>query len=161
LILVTLGTQDKSFKRLLEAIDNLIEKKIIKEEVIVQAGSTKYKTKNMQIFDLISQDKLDELRKKASLIITHAGVGSILDSIKLNKKVIAVARLKEYKEHTNNHQKEILNSFSELGYILKVDDMLDLEEVYLKVTDFKPKEYISNTENFQKLIESHIDKFLS
>ena len=49
MILITLGTQDKAFTRVLEKVDELIEKKIIKEEVIVQAGHTKYKSKNMKI----------------------------------------------------------------------------------------------------------------
>ena len=42
MIFVTLGTQDKSFTRLLKAIDREIEKGTIKEKVIVQAGLTKY-----------------------------------------------------------------------------------------------------------------------
>ena len=36
MIFVTLGTQDKEFPRLLEAIDKAIEKGEIKEKVIVQ-----------------------------------------------------------------------------------------------------------------------------
>ena len=43
MIFVSLGTQDKSFKRLLDAIEKQIDKGNIKEEVIVQAGYTKYK----------------------------------------------------------------------------------------------------------------------
>ncbi len=38
MILVTLGTQDKQFFRLLKAIDDEIEKGNIKDKVIVQAG---------------------------------------------------------------------------------------------------------------------------
>ena len=45
MILVMLGTQNNSFHRLLEKLDELINKKIIKEKVIVQAGYTKYKSK--------------------------------------------------------------------------------------------------------------------
>ena len=47
MILVLLGTQNNSFHRLLEEIDKLIEKKVINEKVIVQAGYTKYESKNM------------------------------------------------------------------------------------------------------------------
>ena len=47
MIFVTLGTQDKSFTRLLEAIDREIEKGNIKEKVIVQAGLTRYSSPNM------------------------------------------------------------------------------------------------------------------
>ena len=38
MILVTLGTQDKSFTRLLDAIQEQIDKGIIKDKVVVQAG---------------------------------------------------------------------------------------------------------------------------
>ena len=68
MILVTLGTQDKSFVRLLKAIDREIKKGNIKEKVIVQAGYTKYNSKNMEIFDLkreykLLDDKIKELRR--------------------------------------------------------------------------------------------------
>ena len=86
MILVTLGTQDKKFDRLLKAIDKEIENKNIKEKVIVQAGYTKYKSNNMEIFDLVSEEKLEKLIKQCDLLITHGGVGSILLGIRNNKK---------------------------------------------------------------------------
>ena len=86
MILVLLGTQNNSFKRLLEEIEKCIENKIIKEEVIVQAGATKYETKNMKIFDMISIDEMDKLLEQANLVITHGGVGSIIGAIKKKKK---------------------------------------------------------------------------
>ena len=111
MILVTLGTQDKDFSRLLKAIDREIEKGNIKEKVIVQAGYTKYESKNMEIFDLIEPKKLHQLVKKCTLLITHGGVGSILDGMKENKVIIAASRLKKYKEHTNDHQKQIVKRY--------------------------------------------------
>ena len=111
MILVMLGTQNNSFHRLLEEIDDLINKGIINDEVVVQAGHTKYKSKNMKIFSLIPLEELEELIEKADLIITHGGVGSIISSLKKGKKVIAVPRLHEYQEHVNNHQKEIVETF--------------------------------------------------
>ena len=51
MIFVMLGTQDKSFSRLLETIDKEIEKGNIQEKVIVQAGYTKFKSKYMEVFD--------------------------------------------------------------------------------------------------------------
>ena len=157
MILVTLGTQDKSFERLVKEIDRLIEKKIIKEEVVIQLGHTKYESKRFKSFDLIPADKLDDLTKKADLIITHGGVGSILAGLKYNKKVIAVPRLSEYKEHTNDHQLQIVNEFYNTGFILKCDNPSDLETVLKKVATFKPKKYKSNTANMVKLIEDFID----
>ena len=74
MILVMLGTQNNSFHRLLEEIDKLIKENIIKEEVIVQAGYTKYETDDMKIIDLMPKKELEELQDKADLIITHGGV---------------------------------------------------------------------------------------
>ena len=49
MILVLLGTQDKPFTRLLDEIEKLKSKNIIKEDIIVQAGLTKYTSDNMEI----------------------------------------------------------------------------------------------------------------
>ena len=158
MILVTLGTQDKDFSRLLKAIDKLIEKKVIKEKVIVQAGYTKYKSKNMQIFDLIDQEELENLTDKCSLLITHGGVGSILMGIKKNKKIIAAARLSKYKEHTNDHQKEIIKEFVKDGYIKELKNFNKLEEVIKETKKFKPKKFESNTNNFISLVDNYIEE---
>lgn len=158
MILVTLGTQDKDFSRLLKAIDKLIEKKVIKEKVIVQAGYTKYKSKNMQIFDLIDQEELENLADKCSLLITHGGVGSILMGIKKNKKIIAAARLSKYKEHTNDHQKEIIKEFVKDGYIKELKNFNKLEEVIKETKKFKPKKFESNTNNFISLVDNYIEE---
>lgn len=87
MILVMLGTQNNSFHRLLEEIDKLIEKEVIKEDVIVQAGYTKYESKNMKVFDLIPREELEKYQSEARIIITHGGVGSIISSLKLGKRL--------------------------------------------------------------------------
>ena len=157
MILVTLGTQDKDFKRLLVAIDREIEKKNIKDKVIVQAGTTKYESKNMEIFDLIPTDKFDELMNECDLLITHGGVGSILTGVTKNKKVIAAARLAKYNEHVNDHQLQIIENFTKHNYILGLKDFSKLGKMLEKAKTFKPKPFVSNTDNFIKLIENYID----
>ena len=157
MILVTLGTQDKSFKRLLEAIDRQVELGNIKDKIVVQAGCTKYESKNMEIFDLIPMEKFDDLIKSCDLLITHGGVGSIITGLKNDKKVIAAARLEKYKEHTNDHQLQIIENFSNDGYILGLDNFDELDKVLEKAKTFKPKKYVSNTDKMIKIIEDFID----
>lgn len=94
MILVTLGTQDKPFTRLLKAINKEIEKGTIQEEVIVQAGCTKYESQNMKILDYIPVDEFSGLVNKADLVITHAGVGSILTALKQGKKNNCCSQIK-------------------------------------------------------------------
>lgn len=156
MILVTLGTQDKSFVRLLKALDKAVKKGKIKEKILVQAGCTEYKSKNMEIFDLTSPEELDKLVKKCSLLITHGGVGSILNGIKYNKPIIAAARLSEYKEHTNDHQKQIIKEFVKNGYILELEDFDNLDKLIKQAKKFKPKKFESNTNKFIKNIEDYI-----
>ena len=158
MIFVTLGTQDKSFHRLLEAIDKSIEKGEIKEKVIVQAGYTKYESKNMEIVDQISQEEFNKLMSRCSLLITHGGVGSILTAIKKGKKVIAAPRLKKYKEHTNDHQKQIIKELESQGYILALRDFNQLGKVLKKAERFKQKKFTSNTENMISLLENMIEE---
>lgn len=157
MVLVLLGTQNNSFHRLLEEIDRLIQRGMIQEEVLVQAGYTQYASKNMKILGLIAKEELEKLQNKADLIITHGGVGSILLSITKNKKVIAVPRLHQYGEHVNDHQKQIVKLFNEKGYIIGIDGVEGLEQAIKEMKGFKPKEYQQNHDKMLKLIEDFID----
>ena len=68
MILVMLGTQNNSFERLLKKMDELIEKKVIDEKVIVQSGYTNYESKNMRIFDLIPQEELERYQEQSDFL---------------------------------------------------------------------------------------------
>lgn len=154
LILITLGTQDKKFHRLLEAVQKQIDNKNIKDKVIVQAGcSNNFKSNDMEMFDLIPIDEFDKLIEECDILITHGGVGSIITGLKNNKKVIAAARLKKYGEHVNDHQLQIIENFTNAGYILSLDNFDELDKVLKTAKKFKPKKYKSNTKNFIKFLE--------
>ena len=155
LIFVTLGTQDKQFKRLLEAVDKLD----INDKIIAQTGSTEFKSDKVEIHKYLSQRKFNQYMKDADMIITHAGVGTIIAGLKLHKKMIVAARRAEYKEHVNNHQMQILEAFSKDGYILPLYDFEDLPK--LIKTEFIPKEFMSNNKIFNKKSNSKIDELVS
>lgn len=159
MILVLLGTQNNSFHRLLEKIDELIEKKVIDERVLVQSGYTKYESKNMRIFDLIPQEELEMYQEKADLIITHGGVGSIISSIKKGKKVIAVPRLHQYQEHVNDHQKQIVESFDKKGYIMGIKGVEELEDAIIRIQTFTPVKYENKEQSNLKMLKI-IEEFI-
>ena len=157
MVLVLLGTQNNSFHRLLQEVQTCIDNKIINDKVIVQAGNTKFESNDMEIFDLIPQAKFNELLNSADIIITHGGVGSILNAVKLDKKVIAVPRLKKYNEHVNDHQIQIVETFSKQHYIKGVIDLNTLGEVLKNISSFLPTKYESNTENIISIIKEYIN----
>ena len=155
LIFVTLGTQDKSFKRLLDIIEQNIRNGIIKEKVVVQSGYTKYSSTNMQIFDYVSPDTFEKYIDKCSILITHGGVGSIMNGLKKNKLVIACPRLKKYNEHTNDHQMDIVKKFENEKYILALYEDIELKDLLKSKNNLQ--KYKSNKDNFIKIIKEYID----
>lgn len=158
MIFIILSTQDKPFARILKEVDRGLSEGKIKDKVIVQAGYTKYECENMEILDLIPFDKFNDYIAQADLIITHGGVGSILSAIKLGKKVIAVARLAKYGEHTNDHQLQVIEKMAKQGYIIDGTDETKLIDKIVESKDFEPKEYTSNTDNFINGLQEQIDK---
>ena len=158
------GTQDKEFPRLLSEVERLIETGKINDKVIAQIGYTKFETKlpksKMRIIEFTTPKQIQKLIKDSNFIITHGGVATIIEGINNGKKVIAVPRLKKYKEHVNDHQLQIVSNFSDEGYILKVENINTLFDVieYSKV--FKPKKYKENNKNFVNNLTKEIDKYL-
>ena len=158
MIFVTIGTQDKPFTRLLEAIDKAIERKEITDKVIVQCGFTKYTSDHMEILEYIPFDKFGEYIDKADVIITHGGVGSIISAVKKKKKVVAVARLAKYGEHTNDHQLQIVEKMSKDGYIIDGNDLDNIVQAISDAKKLQVKEYISNTTKFIEGLKKEINK---
>ena len=111
----------------------------------------------MKILDFIDYQEMEKLIEKADLIITHGGTGSIVTPLKKGKKVIACPRLKKYREHVDDHQQQIVDIFSEVGYILKVDENSNLDDLIKEIKNKKMTKFISNTNNFLKQIQKEID----
>lgn len=156
MILILTGTA-KPFSRLLEAVSYCVKNDLIKEEVIAQIGVTNFKDKNIQTFDFETSKKLTKLIDEASIIITHGGVGTIIDCLKRNKKILAVPRLKKYNEAANDHQIQIVNEFGTKGYIIPVYDLSRLSDKINEAKTFRPNNYKSNKANFIKEVRNYID----
>ena len=156
-IFITLGTHSKQFTRLLNVVQNEIDKGNIKDKVIVQAGHTKFESNDMEIFDLIDREKFSNLISECDVLITHGGVGSIITGLQNNKKVIVAPRLAKYDEHMNDHQLQITENFSKAGYILPLYENDDLGKILKDIKSFKPKKFKSNTSHMVKIISDFID----
>lgn len=160
MVFVTVGTQDKQFKRLLEEVERLIKNGKITDTVVAQIGNTKFKTdldsKFMHLIEFTTQREMEALIENAEFIITHGGVATIIEGLNMNKKVIAVPRLKKYKEHVNDHQMQIIENFNDNGYIIGTRGVEELENALEKVETFVPKIYNSNNEKFVERLVNNI-----
>ena len=156
MIFVTLGTQDKPFLRLMQAVEKQIQEGNIQEEVIAQTGSTKYESKMMQIIPYMEQSVFDQYMKEANIVITHGGVGTIIQGLQMKKKMIVAPRLAKYGEHVNDHQLQIATNFAKENYILLLSNFEELNLVLAKAKNFIPKAYKENNQNFISQLEEEI-----
>lgn len=152
MIFVSLGTQDKPFKRLIDYCENLN----LDEEIIVQVGLTEYQSDKLKIKYFLNADEFNQYINDARIVITHGGVGTIINALKKHKKIIACPRLAKYHEHHNDHQLEIIEEFSKDGYLKALGENDDLLALIKSMDDFIPKEYISNTNNFIQKLDDYL-----
>ena len=157
MILVTLGTQDKPFERLLKAIEEAIENKWIQDEIIVQAGCTKFKSQHMKIVDLLPTSEFEKLLEQCDIVITHGGVGTILKALSLQKKIIAIPRQAKYQEHHNDHQITMIEEFARLGYLLPLIEMSELKQTLQAIENFKPAYYQGNNQKMLNIIRTFLN----
>lgn len=154
MIFVTVGTHEQQFNRLLEEIDTLIEKNVINEEVFAQVGYSTYIPKFYKFSKFIDFDEMQEIEKKARIIITHGGPASFLQVLAKGKNPIIVPRRKKFEEHVNDHQFEFCKKLIEKNFQLcVVDEISELEKNIL--------EYNNNSNNFNSNNDDFIEKFTS
>ena len=158
MIFVVLGTHELPFDRLLKEIDEQILTGKIKEEVIVQAGHTKYRSEQMEFLDFTTYEHMAELYRQANFIITHGGTGSITLGMKMGKKVIAVPRLVKYGEHNDDHQLEIVKQFRQTGHILYWNEPIEFSQVLQEIESFKPAPFKSGNSEILAIIRNFIDE---
>lgn len=156
MIFVTLGSQKFQFDRLLIKLDELVEKGIIKDEIIAQIGASNYIPKHYKYVKFMDREKFAETMDACSVVITHGGTGVIIGAVKKRKKVIALPRLEKYGEHVDNHQLQLLHQFDELKIICACYEMDELGDCYERLEQMEFRPYVSNT---HVIIES-IDEYL-
>lgn len=157
MILVLLGTFPMTFQRPLLEIEKLMKKGIIKNEVIVQSGHTPFESKHLKIIPFMPMNELLDLYKKADLIISQGGTGSIIKGIKLGKKVILIPRLFKLNEHVDDHQTELAVEMSKNGYVIPWFENDKLEDLLLKAEVFEPRRFISDNKKITEFLINYID----
>jgi UDP-N-acetylglucosamine transferase subunit ALG13 len=131
MIFISVGNNQQSFIRLFkkfEAIYNKLPNK--KPRVICQVGYTDYTNKNFEIIKFIEKKLFNNFVRNSNLFISHAGAGSVIDSINSKKIPILLPRERKYNEHVDNHQVELYKK------LLKIRLASSFKQIY----KFKNKE---------------------
>lgn len=101
MIIVTVGMQ-LGFDRLIAAMDALAP--TLEMPVIAQTGKGSYKPSNMEARVKIAPSEFEALVGEARLIVSHAGIGTVLTAARCAKPILLVPRRAALGEHRNDHQ---------------------------------------------------------
>ena len=132
MIFVTVGTQ-LPFERLVCAVDEWAGNNKDKT-VFIQLGQTLFRPNNCEFSALIDPTRWEQLFQESELIVSHAGMGTILKSIQYDKPLILIPRLASLGEHRNDHQVATASKFGSYSNIKVVKEISDLP----KVLEFPP-----------------------
>ncbi len=138
-VFVTVGTRDEPFARLIKGVEALVQKGVIKEKVIIQAGHTKYSSDYVEVFDFCGPEKIDELILNARYVITQESAGIGTQCLKYRTKFVVMPRDYQYDElPTKSDMKEDLHDrLEELGYTRVVRNTDELEKAILNIDSLK------------------------
>ncbi|MFN4020324.1 MAG: glycosyltransferase [Erythrobacter sp.] len=101
MIIVTVGMQ-LGFDRLIAAMDALAPSLGMK--VIAQTGKGSYQPQNMEARVKIAPAEFEALMGEARLIVSHAGIGTVLTAARRARPIVLMPRRAELGEHRNDHQ---------------------------------------------------------
>ena len=136
-VFVTVGTHPQNFTRLLKEIDSIASESE-DTEFFAQTGYTDYKPENFLSKNFFSTEEYTERFASADVIVSHAGAGTIINALRLQKPLVLVPRLKKFSEHTNDHQLDLARALEKRRKAIVVEDILFLKKAIEKAFSFKP-----------------------
>lgn len=123
MIFLTLGTQ-LPFERLVKTLDQVAAE--LDEPVFGQIGSSQYAPKHFETVDFLSPVDFGKRFDEARVIISHAGIGTILSGMKAQKPLLLMARRAEFGEHRNDHQLATVAQMRKISGIQIVETAQDI-----------------------------------
>lgn len=160
MIFVTVGTWRSGYDRLVQAVDELLGRGVIAEEVVAQIGNGSYKPKYMTVVEFCSPSEFRNLIARAWLVISHAGMGTIIETVQLLKPLIAVPRRRSFGEVDNDHQFVTAKELEAEGKILVAYEVNELPAKLKEAETFVPSEGQGSNEILQ-VVQGFIDGLIA
>lgn len=123
MILVTIGTHETPFDRLIRAVAPLVEL----DELVVQHGSSDVRVAGATCVDFLPFTELSELVGSARAVVTHAGAGSVLVALAAGKQPVVMPRLYAFGEAVDDHQLVFACHLSDAGLVTLVEDPAEMK----------------------------------
>ncbi len=128
MIFLTTGTQ-LSFDRLVRAFDAWAETVNSDMEIfgqVLPSHQNPYVPKNFRTKPRLTPAEYAEIFDKAKLIVSHAGMGTILTALTTGKLICIMPRQMKFHEHRNDHQLSTVKHLNDYPGLFKACDEQDL-----------------------------------
>jgi UDP-N-acetylglucosamine transferase subunit ALG13 len=136
MIFVTVGTQ-LAFNRLISTVDYWASKNP-QQTVIAQIGDTDYIPNHIEYKRTLPRYDFDQYILDSDLIVSHAGIGTILTAIEYCKPIIVMPRQASLAEHRNDHQLATVEKFHNKKSLRIAMTEQDMLESLNRFNEFQP-----------------------
>jgi UDP-N-acetylglucosamine transferase subunit ALG13 len=126
-IFVTVGSQ-MPFDRLVRAMDDWARRND-HERVLCQTGDTQFAPRSMKSVARMLPQEFEREVAAADLVVSHAGMGTILTCLLLGTPIVVLPRLGSQNEHRNDHQVDTCMHLKGRPGIFVADDVPELIRV--------------------------------
>ncbi len=141
MIFVTVGAQ-MPFDRMCQAVDQWAAKRQ-RSDVFAQIGTTEWRPTAMKYTAMIDPPAFKKAMQECSVVVAHAGMGSILTALQYGKPILVMPRRGDLRETRNDHQIATAKRFKELGRVAVAFDEAELERELDRLGELRATERIS------------------
>lgn len=134
MIFVTVGSQ-APFDRLIRAMDRWAETRA-RVDVFAQTTVSTYRPRHITFTEFLDPMEFNRTIEAASLVVAHAGMGSIISALELGKPIVVMPRRAKFRETRNDHQVAAADWFGAQGRIIVAKDEDELAEKLDKAMTF-------------------------
>lgn len=143
MIFVTVGGQ-MPFDRLVRAMDEWAHA-TGRSDVFAQIGPAEYEPRHIGFSNFLAPEEFRQRVSECDGIVGHAGMGTILTALELQKPVLVMPRLARLAETRSDHQIATGEHFSAAGLVLYAADEIELVSRLDEIVDFHPVREIGAT----------------
>lgn len=122
---VSVGHAAQPFNRLLDKVAEIVHR--LPPPVIVQRGSTVFEAPNCEMHAFITMEDFSKWISLASLVISHAGAGSVIHAVRAGKVPVVMPRRANCGEIADDHQIEFAIEMEKSGKVIVAMESNDLE----------------------------------
>jgi UDP-N-acetylglucosamine--N-acetylmuramyl-(pentapeptide) pyrophosphoryl-undecaprenol N-acetylglucosamine transferase len=136
LIFVTLGTHEQPFDRAIA----LLAEAGSADELYIQHGATPTRPDLIAAtwVEYLEWSTLTATMRRAQVVVSHAGVGSMVTAIRAGKKPVVIPRLARWGEHVDDHQLQLALRLAKHDAVLVCGPEDSLGEVVALAREGRP-----------------------